>query len=109
MSKRLELRVEKDDGVARLVASGELDLSSAEDLEEQLKQLERDGPVVLDLRELTFMDSTGLRAVLAADARAREQGGRLVIVRGPEDIDRVFRITRMDERLEIVDEPPTAG
>jgi anti-sigma B factor antagonist len=52
------------------------------------------------------MDSTGLRAVIAADARARERGARLVIVRAPEEVDRVFRLTRMDEHLEIVDEPP---
>jgi anti-anti-sigma factor len=54
------------------------------------------------------MDSTGLRTVLAADARARERGARFVIVRGLEEVDRVFRLTRMDDHLELVDEPPSA-
>ena len=106
--KPLELRVEENSGVARLVVSGELDLATAERLEEELKRHERDEPstLVLDLRELTFMDSTGLRTVIAADARARERGIRLVIVRGPEDVDRVFQVTQMDRHLEMVDEPP---
>ena len=108
MPNPLELRTELDHGAPRLIASGELDLASAEQLETQLKQLETSEPevLVLDLRELEFMDSTGLRAVIAADARARERGGRLVVVRAPEEVDRVFRLTRMDQHLELVDEPP---
>jgi anti-sigma B factor antagonist len=104
----LELRTELDHGAPWLIVSGELDLASAEQLETQLKQLETSEPdvLVLDLRELEFMDSTGLRAVIAADARARERGGRLVVVRAPEEVDRVFRLTRMDQHLELVDEPP---
>jgi anti-anti-sigma factor len=88
--------------------SGELDLASAEELETHLKQLESSEPdvLVLDLRELDFMDSTGLRTVIAADARARERGARLVVVRAPDEVDRVFRLTRMDQHLELVDEPP---
>jgi anti-anti-sigma factor len=49
------------------------------------------------------MDSTGLRIVVSADARARENGRRLVVVRGPEAVQRIFRMTRLDERLEMVD------
>ncbi len=108
MSKPLELRTEHDQGTPRLVVSGELDLASAEELEANLKQLESSEPEVLmlDLRELEFMDSTGLRTVIAADARAKERGGRLVVVRASEEVDRVFRLTRMDQHLELIDEPP---
>jgi anti-sigma B factor antagonist len=110
VSKPLETRTEHDHGAPRLVVSGELDLASAEVLEANLKELESSEPdvLVLDLRELEFMDSTGLRAVIAADARARERGGRLVVVRAPEEVDRVFRLTLMDQHLELVDEPPTS-
>jgi anti-anti-sigma factor len=109
--KLLELRTEDDSGIARLVASGELDLATSEQLEDELKRHEQGGAdtIMLDLRELTFMDSTGLRTVIAADARARERGGRLVIVRPPEEVDRVFRLTRMHEHLEMVDEPPSGS
>jgi anti-anti-sigma factor len=108
VSKPLELRTEQDQGAPRLVVSGELDLASAEELEAHLVQLEASEPdvLVLDLRELDFMDSTGLRTVIAADARAKDRGGRLVVVRAPEEVDRVFRLTRMDQHLELVDQPP---
>jgi anti-anti-sigma factor len=110
VTKPFELRIEHDQGAPRLVVSGELDLASADELESKLNQVESSKPplLVLDLRELEFMDSTGLRAVIGADARARERGARLVIVRAPEEVDRVFRLTRMDEHLEVVDEPPAA-
>ena len=55
------------------------------------------------------MDSTGLRAVVTADARARAQGRRLVIVRGPEAVHRIFSVTRLDERLHIIDDPAAVG
>ena len=95
---------ERPDGV--LVAlSGELDLASATRLEDELRSVEASQPgvIVLDLQALSFMDSSGLRSLLAADSRARERGSRLVIVRGDERVQRVLRITRLDERLEIVD------
>ena len=59
---------------------------------------------MLDLRELAFMDSTGLRVIVAADSRAREQARRLVIVRGTDTVQRIIEMTRLDERLEIVDD-----
>jgi anti-anti-sigma factor len=60
--------------------------------------------VLLDLSKLTFLDSTGLRCVVRADERAREEGRRLVVVKGPEAVQRVFEITRLQERLELVDD-----
>lgn len=109
MSKPLEVTIEHDGSMPRVVLTGELDLATAEQLEDELKSVESSEPpkLVLDLRKLEFMDSTGLRAVIAADSRARERGGKVVIVRAPEEVDRVFRITRMDQHLELVDEPPT--
>jgi anti-anti-sigma factor len=68
--------------------------------------VEAEGPavLVLDLSDLTFLDSTGLRTVVTADERARENGRRLVVVRGPDAVQRVFAITRLEERLEMVDD-----
>ena len=96
---------DRSDGV-HVELSGELDLATAPKLEDELKRVERDSPgvIVLDLRPLAFMDSSGLRALLSADARAREAGRRLVLVRGDERVQRVLRITRLDERLEIVED-----
>jgi anti-sigma B factor antagonist len=91
--------------------TGELDISTAPKVEDELARVEPGRPalIVLDLRNLAFMDSTGLRLLIAADTRARQQGRRLTIVKGPEAVQRVFRITRLEERLEIVDAVPSEG
>lgn len=95
------------EGVVSLALSGELDVASAHWVGDELRRIEERRPrvLVLDLRELRFMDSTGLRILLEADRRARAREARLVVVRGPETVHRVFRIARLDERLELVDHP----
>lgn len=107
----LDLTTEDADGAVRVVLGGELDIASAGAVEAELARAERGRPgvLVLDLRRLAFMDSTGLRLVVSADARAREQERRLVIVRGPDAVQRIFRITRLEERLEMVDDPATVA
>lgn len=87
---------------------GELDISTAPDAEREVQAAERSSPstLILDLRGLEFMDSTGLRLVLAADSRARLAGRRLTIVSGPPHVHRVFLIALLDKRLEFVDVPP---
>jgi anti-anti-sigma factor len=99
------------DNAIRVVVAGELDMASAPKIEEELRSVEQQDPsvILLDLRELDFMDSSGLRAILTADARARDQGRRLVVIRGSENIQRLFAVTRLDERMEIVDDPEDLG
>ncbi len=106
----LEFTTETEGPTVRLALEGELDIASAGQVEHELARIEQDAPaaIVLDLRKLAFMDSTGLRIVVSADARAREHGRRLVVVRGPEAVQRIFRMTRLDERLEMTDEPVDA-
>src|SRR3954451_6395122 len=95
-------------GTAVQVAlEGELDIGTAPRLEDDLRRVEADGPelLVIDLSGLEFMDSTGLRLLINADMRARDAGRRLVLGRANEMVQRVLRLTRLDERLEIVDDP----
>jgi anti-anti-sigma factor len=103
----LDLSVERTGGQVRLTLDGELDISSASRVEREIALLEDAGApiLVLDLRGLRFMDSTGLRVVVSANARAESARRRLVVVRGPESVHRIFRITRLEERLEMVDDP----
>ena len=106
-----EFTTTEDGDRVTLALSGELDLASAGDVEEELSRIEQSRPaqIVLDLRALSFMDSTGLRLIAGADHRAREDGRRVTIVQGPEAVKRVFSITRLDERLEIVEADPPAA
>ena len=86
---------------------GELDLDSVHRVESALEALRGDGcaEVILDLRGLTFMDSTGLRLVIRWDTAAREDGFRFAIVPGRDVVQRVFRLTGMDGHLNLA-EPP---
>ena len=88
--------------------SGDLDIATAADLERTIADAQAGecDSVTIDLRGLEFIDSTGLRVLLAANVAAERLGQRLVLVRGPEPVDRVFRIALLEERFEIVDEPP---
>ena len=97
---------ELDDAI-RVALSGDLDLSTAKRAEQAIEEAERGAPslLIIDLRRLSFMDSTGLRVIVSADKRAKRSGRRAVIVQGPQAVRRVFEITRLDERLEIVDSP----
>ena len=105
----LDLKTSDRPGGAQVALVGELDIATAPKLDEEVRRLEAEGRelIVIDLRGLEFMDSGGLRALLAADARARERGARVVIVRGDDRIQKVLRITRLDERLEMVDDAET--
>jgi anti-sigma B factor antagonist len=92
--------------VATVTVSGELDLASASELDRSLSGVQNDGrTVVLDLRRVSFMDSSGLRVILSADARARSADSRLVLIEGPPGVQRVFHVTLLDRRLEFVADP----
>jgi anti-anti-sigma factor len=102
----LEVTTEDRNGLVHITLVGELDLSTVAKVQEELRRIEADSPptLVVDLSKLTFLDSTGLRCIVTADERAREDGRRIVIVRGPDPVQRVFAITRLEERLEMVDD-----
>jgi anti-sigma B factor antagonist len=107
----LDVKTEDRDGLVRMALVGELDLSSVAKVQEELRRVEAASPatLVVDLSKLTFLDSTGLRCIVTADERARDEGRRVVIVRGPDAVQRVFAITRLEERLEMVDDGGAIG
>ena len=82
-------------GAIEVSLQGELDLASARQMEERFAAIDEQNPsrVVVDLGQLAFMDSSGLRVLLLADARARERGYELVLLPGRESVQRVFEMT----------------
>src|SRR4051812_30864282 len=104
MTSPFDVTIAEQGGAVHVSLGGELDISTASKLEDDLLRVEADGPalLVIDLSGLDFMDSTGLRLLISADARARQADRRLVLVQGNEMVQRVLRLTRLDERLEIV-------
>jgi len=100
----LELRSERDDDEHVITLSGELDLDGAERVAVELQRAEATDVrrIVLDLSGLRFIDSSGIRLILAADARSRTDGDRLALIRGPRPVQRVFELTGVTERLPFV-------
>lgn len=80
---RLSIEADVEDDVARVVVTGELDLATSEQLDRTLHQVEREATatLVIDLRGVTELDTSGLRVLINADQRARRRGRR-VVVRG---------------------------
>ena len=99
---------ERNEGSAWVLgASGELDLRTSPQVEAALDRVWASGAelVILDLRQIEFMDSTGLRVMLGAHQRAQETGRRFALVRGADQVERVLTLTGVRDLLTVVDAP----
>jgi anti-sigma B factor antagonist len=92
---------------ARVYVGGELDIATTPQLERTLSQTQA-RLVVLDLGELAFIDSCGIHAIIDAGTRARRAGRRLVLVRVPANVERMFTLTGSSGQVEIGDVEPVA-
>ena len=85
---------------------GDVDLATVDVLRAQLTgAIERGETVVLDLREVAFMDTQGLAAVIEAEQASAASGTRFVVVRAPATVHRLFDMIGLTERLTVVDDP----
>jgi anti-anti-sigma factor len=83
---------------------GALDLATSDAVESALRSALDDGAAVrLDLSQVTFLDSSGMRGVLRAYRHAQERGAVFEVVPGPPAVQRVLHITGVDARLTFVD------
>ena len=95
------------DGVLRVALTGDLDVTTAAPIEERLIALEEDDPpdrVVLDLRGLRFIDSTGLSLLINAHSRGRKAGRPVTVISGSGPPRRILETTGLARRLEVVEE-----
>lgn len=105
----VELATEQDGDIVRVALSGELDVSTAPAVEQRLMALEAGetlGAVVLDLRDIRFIDSTGLSLLINADSRGRKAGRRVTIVPGTGPPRRILETTGLRSRLDIAEDSP---
>jgi anti-sigma B factor antagonist len=93
---------------ATLTLRGELDMATVDAVEQAIAAV-GDEPrrLVIDLRELRFLDSMGLELFLTLDTRLREAGRELVLVRGPRAVHRLFEVMQLESVLQIVDAAPS--
>jgi len=88
------VRVTQDRGEVVVAPAGELDLASAAMLEREIRELPGDVErVVVDLRKVEFIDSTGLRMLLSVRNGAKRERRRLCVVPGPPRVQRIFELT----------------
>src|SRR4051812_46640535 len=103
----LTLTTSHEQEAIRVALEGELDMSSALTFDEELRRIEDDSTLrtlVLDLCGLKFLDSTGLRLILSAHSRARKTGRRLTIEHASDAVQRIFRLTGVNKRLDVVED-----
>ena len=101
---RFDVEIDRYGHYAVVRPSGELDLAAVDILAAALTPVEKEfGEIVIDLRRVEFLDSTGLRVILSADARSRSDGFKLKIINGPEQVRQVLALTGMDKHLPLID------
>jgi len=99
-------------GRVHVTLRGELDLATAPQFEDVLRsRIDGGHEVLVDLRGLEFMDSSGIRVLVAAHAHAVRLDSRLVIVRpeGSSAVAKIIEVSGLDEELNIVDDPAQAA
>jgi anti-sigma B factor antagonist len=98
--------MERREGASIVALSGELDIATeAQAMAELARAMDGCDVLIADLRGLEFLDSSGVRVLLATDLRAREHGTRFGVVRGEGMVARLLEVTRISQRFPVVDEP----
>lgn len=106
----LAVRFSRHDQTVVLHLAGDLDVATAPVLRQALAGIVEDQgnlAVQLDLREMTFVDSTGLSVLMAALQRVREKGGRLTLANLRPQTRKVFDIVGFSTIFDIGPEPPS--
>jgi anti-sigma B factor antagonist len=97
---RIEILDAQDGDPTAVILSGELDIAAAPELREALTQIaEEDRDVLVDLEDLTFLDSTGISVLVMACKRIRSQGGGFSVVGVSDVVRRVLEVTSLLEFL----------
>lgn len=91
-------------GAAWVQVEGELDIATSPQFRQTVREAQRAARiVVLDLRELSFIESSGVHVIFDAARVSRWNGGRLLIARGPAQVDRVLTLTEVSKQVMIFD------
>lgn len=93
-----------------IALTGDVDLATASIVEAELRRAEESqDAIVLDLEQVSFMDSSGIRVIVAADQRLHGRGGTLRIARVPPHVRRLFELAGILDHLEIAEPPGETG
>jgi anti-anti-sigma factor len=85
---------------------GEIDLATIDDVGAQIERAHDARHVYLDLREVTFIDSAGVRLIVESARDLAARGAELVLIRGTAAVQRVFDLVGLDGHVRMLDAPP---
>jgi len=102
-----EVTVQRNDEVATITGTGELDLATVPLLSAAVAEHDDAGLLVLDLTAVTFIDSTGVRVLIQADRSCARSGARLAVLAGDGPVRRLLGLCKLDGRLALVTEHPS--
>ena len=100
MGSQDSLTVDNGDGGV-IVVHGDIDVAGGPILEAAIRERETDGPVVIDLGDVYFIDSSGLRSLLGASRRARDHDRKVTLRRVGPEVLRLLEITGTTEHFSI--------
>ncbi len=100
-----EVEIRPDRERVIVAPKGEIDIATVDILRDRLEELEDAGfaQLLLDLRDVTFLDSTGLRLIIA---QARREDVEFSVIPGDPSVQRIFEISGLLDTLPFVDRPP---
>jgi len=105
LTQRLKIVVRGEGGRQRICLSGGLDVATAPKVEHAVERHLPDAiEIVLDLHELSFMDSMGLRAILTCKELCRRDGCAFALTHGPPQVQRLFETCGLLERMPFVED-----
>jgi len=95
---RLETGLREISGTKILDVAGEIDVYTAPQFKEAVNGIIATGQkhLIINMGEVTYMDSSGFGTLLSATRRLRPQGGTINLVKCNNAIDRILRITRLN-------------
>ena len=107
-SCEFELRADRVGATASVAVKGELDIDTLPEFEQVVRSVRSPDltRLVVDLREVTFLDSMSVELLLRLHTDLTETGAELLVVRGPRAVHRVFELTGLDQVVALVDQPP---
>jgi anti-anti-sigma factor len=111
VQSEFRVHVRNDQSGATIIAiAGELDLASSPSLDAEINRAFEAGVglVIIDLRDLDFMDSTGLSVLIKAHQSAQQAGRRVCLVKGPPQVQRLLSLTGVEDRLTVLEAPEDA-
>jgi anti-anti-sigma factor len=106
--RQFRVGAERTGTKALVTVEGELDIATLPEFEQAITRMRAQGleRLVIDLRELTFLDSMSIELLLRLHGELTATGAELVVVRGPRAVNRIFDLMELERVLTLVDEPP---